>query len=192
MTIELTGNWKKGFAFDVHTLDSTYLGVDEHGHDRWESTRSEMGQLVYNLKYRHDRAAVEKIVDLLDKIKGIETMDYIVPVPPTNPGRRLQPVTEIARELGRRTGVEVLEGLLLKRPGGPELKNVEDNTERADLLRKSLFLSKDSDVSGKNVLLVDDLYRSGATLSVATELLLEQGKVQAVYVLTMTKTRSRR
>jgi predicted amidophosphoribosyltransferase len=129
---------------------------------------------------------------LLDKIKGIETMDYIVPVPPTNPGRRLQPVTEIARELGRRRGVEVLEGLLLKRRGGPELKNVDDPTERADLLRKSLFLSEDSDVSGKNVLLVDDLYRSGATLSVGAELLLEQGNAQAVYVLTMTKTRSRR
>lgn len=151
-----------------------------------------MGQLVYSLKYRNDPGAVEKIVDLLDKMKGIETMDCIVPVPPTNPRRRLKPVTEIARELGRRRSVEVLDNVLLKRHGGPELKNVADPTERADLLRKSLFLSEESSVSGMNVLLVDDLYRSGATLSVATELLFEQGKAQAVYVLTMTKTQSRR
>lgn len=192
MTIQLEGNWKKGFAFDVHTLDSTYLGVDEHGHDRWENTRSEMGQLVYDLKYGNDRRAVDKIVNLLDKIKGIETMDYIVPVPPTNPGRRVRPVSEIARELGRRRGVEVSGGLLLKRTGGPELKNVDGPKERANLLQKSLFLSGNPDVSGRNVLLVDDLYRSGATLAVGTELLLRHGKAKAVYVLTMTKTRSRR
>lgn len=192
MAIDLKGNWKKGFAFDVHTLDSTYLGVDELGRARWESERSEMGQLVYDLKYRNERAAVGKIVDLLDKMKGIETMDCIVPIPPTRPGRSVEPVTEIARELGRRTGVKVLDDILLKRPGGPELKDVDDPTERSALLRKSLILSKDSNVSGKNVLLVDDLYRSGATLSVATEILLRRGKALAVYVLTMTKTRSRR
>ena len=192
MTIKLKGNWKKGFAFDVHTLDSTYLGVDANGRDRWENTRSEMGQLVYDLKYGRDRAAVEKIVDLLDKMKGIETMDCIIPIPPTNPGRRFQPVTEIARELGKRAGVEVLDKVLLKRPGGPELKNVDDPVERTKLLRKSLILAKDSRIFGKNVLLVDDLYRSGATLSAATEILLKQGKARAVHVLTMTKTRSRR
>ncbi len=56
MTIKLKGNWKKGFAYDVHTLESVYLGVDQYGHDRWENTRSEMGELLYKLKYRGDMA----------------------------------------------------------------------------------------------------------------------------------------
>lgn len=43
MTIEIKGNWKKGFAYDVHTLDSVYMGVDEVGRARWDATRSEMG-----------------------------------------------------------------------------------------------------------------------------------------------------
>ena len=51
MSIELLGNWKKGFAYDVHTLDSVYMGADEFGHDHWKTTRSEMGELVYRLKY---------------------------------------------------------------------------------------------------------------------------------------------
>jgi len=29
MTIEIEGNWDKGFAYDVHTLDSVYLGPAE-------------------------------------------------------------------------------------------------------------------------------------------------------------------
>lgn len=40
MSIELQGNWKKGFAYDVHTLASNYLGVDEQGHARWDNVRS--------------------------------------------------------------------------------------------------------------------------------------------------------
>ena len=88
--------------------------------------------------------------------------------------------------------MRVLEGILSKRRAGPELKDVEDPSERRELLRESLILSTDCDISGKNVLLVDDLYRSGATLSVATERLLGEARAKAVYVLTMTKTRSRR
>ena len=192
MSIRLEGNWKRGLAFDVHTLSSTYLGVNEYGHDEWENTRSEIGELLYQLKYRADARKVRKIVKLLDKIKGIESMDYIVPVPSTNKHRRIQPVVEIARSLGERRDVEVLEGVLCKRSGGPELKNVTDVEERESLLRDKLYLEEADVLEGANVLVVDDLYRSGATLTVATELLYEQGGVNDVFVLTMTKTRSKR
>ena len=50
LTIKVDGNWDKGLAFDVHTLSSTYLGPDEYGHDLWDTTRTEMGQLIYSLK----------------------------------------------------------------------------------------------------------------------------------------------
>ena len=110
MTIEIKGNWKKGLAFDVHTLSSTYLGVDGSGHERWDSTRSEMGELVYQLKYKGKKANIEKIVDLISKkIKGLETFDAIIPVPPTNRNRAIQPVIQIANELGRRKRVKVLD-----------------------------------------------------------------------------------
>ena len=52
------------------------------------------------------------------------------------------------------------------------------------------FDTANYDISGKNVLLLDDLYRSGATLTVATEVLLEAG-AKSVVVLTLTKTRSK-
>jgi len=181
---------EKGFAYDIHTLDSGYLGADEYGHDRWENTRSEMGELLYDLKYHGRSENVEKIVDMLNRYKGIEGMDAIIPVPSTNKNRRIQPVLEITKELGKRVAVPVLEDLLFKRPGGPELKNVNDAEERKQILKNSLYLSDRYDISGGNVLLIDDLYRSGATLSAATEILYEKAGVEDVFVLTMTKTRS--
>lgn len=91
MTIELNGNWKKGFAYDIHTLASTYMGVDENGYAHWDNTRSEMGELVYQLKYQGDTTILSKIVDLLEKFKGLETMDAIIPIPPAK-HRAIQPV----------------------------------------------------------------------------------------------------
>jgi predicted amidophosphoribosyltransferase len=47
-------------------------------------------------------------------------------------------------------------------------------------------------LQGNSVLLIDDLYRSGSTLEVATELLIREAKVKHVFVLALTKTRSNR
>jgi competence protein ComFC len=192
MTIELEGNWRKGRAFDVHTLSSTYLGPNEFGHDQWENTRSEMGELIYKLKYQQDSSTLPTIVLLLDKIKGVEQFDYIIPIPPTDRGRAFQPVTEIALALGKRREVNVLTDFLAKKPGGQQLKKLDDPEEREKLLRDSLCIEGKRSIAGCDVLLVDDLYRSGATLRVATELLMQEAKVKSVSGLTMTKTRSKR
>ena len=44
---KIEGKWRAGIALDLHTVSSTYLGVDEAGHDRFETKRSEMGDLLY-------------------------------------------------------------------------------------------------------------------------------------------------
>lgn len=191
MRYKLEGKWKKGLAFDIHTIASDYLGTDEFGHDRWDTTRSEMGELLYQLKYRDDKSSIEKIIELLKGIRGIESFDAIIPVPPSKT-RAYQPVHEIAKALGVQRGVEVLVGFLVKKVGGHEIKEINDPDKRRNILEGKIAVAGERDISGKKVLLVDDLYRSGATLNVATDILYQEANVDSVSVLTMTKTRSKR
>ena len=190
MTIKLTGNWAKGSAYDIHTLSSVYLGADEHGHDHWDSQRSEMGQLLYQLKYKNNLSTVSTIVGLLlSTYKGLETKHAIIPIAASR-SRTTQPVAAVAKTLGASVGVPVYDALI-KQPNKQELKNITDATERMSMLRGLItFDTANYDISGKNVLLLDDLYRSGATLTVATEVLLKAG-AKSVVVLTLTKTRSK-
>ena len=191
MKYEIHGKWRKGYAFDLHTVASTYLGPDEYGHDRFENTRSEIGELIYQLKYQNDQSAVPKIIKLLSAIKGIEKFDAIIPVPSSQKHRKYQPVDEIAKALGKDRNVSVLIGLLEK-SGGQQLKNVDDPEERQKLLEDAITIANGEPLAGKNVLLIDDLYRSGATLDACCAVLLNIAKVESVCVLTMTKTRSKR
>lgn len=187
--LEIHGNWKRGVAFDRHIVSSEYLGEDQFGRNRFENKRSEMGELVYRLKYRRDSTVIPRIVELLDGVRDVEDFDLIVPIPPTVATRTQQPVRMIAEALGKRRGVPVLTDLLSKNPGGKPLKDVEDAAEKESILKGSMALSGMERVSGLKVLLVDDLFQSGATLRAATAILLEEGKAASVSILTMTKTR---
>jgi predicted amidophosphoribosyltransferase len=116
----------------------------------------------------------------------------IVPIPPSNTNRQNQPVFSIATEFGKRFGITVYLDVLEKLKGSQELKGITNPKERQKVLNKTMKIAKYYDLSGKNVLLIDDLYRSGATLKTATNLLYSEVDVKNVYVLTMTKTRSNR
>jgi competence protein ComFC len=189
--IEIEGNWHKGYAFALHTLSSIYVGDNPYGHPQFDTKYSEMGDLVRRFKYQQDKSALPRIVELLDDVQDIEKFDYLVPIPPTDKSRPFQPVTEIALALGKRRGVEVLSDLLAKKAGGQQLKDVKDPEEREKLLRESVYVAGKHSTEGRDILLIDDLYRSGATLRVATEL-LKAAKTRKVCVLTMTRTRSNR
>ena len=45
--IAINGPWQQGWALDLHTLSSTFIGDDAFGHPQFESKRSEIGELLY-------------------------------------------------------------------------------------------------------------------------------------------------
>ncbi len=194
--IEIKGNWTKGYALDIHTTSSEYLGDDEFGHPRFKTKYSELGESVLRLKYREDKSVLKDILDaitdfLKNKWKIMDTLDYIVPAPPSKLNREYQPVIEIVEKLSDIIDVPMCIDSLVKIKATQELKEIVDYEERKRILKDAFDIQNDC-IKDKNILLFDDLYRSGATLKIITEVLYNKGKVNSVYILTLTKTRSKR
>lgn len=91
-------------------------------------------------------------------------------------------------EILARTGIEKVQDFLRLLPKTHELKSVQDPEEREEILFGSMRVDS-GQIKGRSVLLVDDLYRSGATMTAATNIVLEQGGAKFVYVFAITRTR---
>ncbi len=186
----LSGNWRYGWALDVHTVSSTPL--PDGG---FETKRTEIGELLYQLKYHLDRSKVEPIAEAAANfLKSRLVLPYlaaIIPVPPSDTDRPFQPVQELAIRIGQKINLPILLDYLVKVKPTKALKSIEDSVSRKRQLQGA-FKVADLSLAGKYVLVFDDLFRSGETLRAITEVLYTQGKVARVYVLTITRTRTRR
>jgi predicted amidophosphoribosyltransferase len=128
---------------------------------------------------------IETAVDFLRP--HCHKFDLIVPVPPSTE-RKVQPVILLANGIGRAFGIPVADSIRTTRSTAP-LKDVTDPGERKKLL-DGLYSVEAAQTRGRNVLLFDDLFRSGSTMNAITEVLLSEGGAVTVRVLTITKTRS--
>ncbi len=186
---QIRGNWLDGYVLDVHTTSSTYLGVNEYGHDVYDTTRSEVGELLYRLKYRSDlKAAEELITTAAAYLKPwAAQLDVIVPVPPSGV-RTIQPVVTLASGIGTALGLAVANCIGTTRPP-TQLKGVVDPQRRRELL-DGLYTINGDPVRQRRVLLFDDLFRSGSTMNAITDLLRAQGGATSVHAFAITRTRS--
>lgn len=188
---KIKGKWKQGWVLDMHSTDSNFLGHDEFGHPQFETVRTEMGELLYRLKYKEDATVLPDLVDGASWFvrRWGAPVTGIVPVPPTNARRRLQPVILLAEAMGRELQIPVLENAIRRTKQYAELKNVQDPEERRRLL-EGAFEVNAARVRGHRLLLLDDLYRSGATMNAIGEALVSAG-AEGVYALALTQTRRR-
>ena len=188
--IRIPGSWRQGYALDYHTLRSTFIGHDEFGHLLFETERSAIGEALYRLKYKSDYGPMDELVETTAQfIDQWELgLDWLLPVPPSRK-RRYQPVFELARRLAAKLNLPLCEDCALKGKTTAELKNVFSYEERMQLL-ESAYKIDAVRLQGKSVLLLDDLYRSGATLNALTAAVYQQGGAVNVYVLALTRTRS--
>lgn len=185
---KIEGPWVDGRVLDLHSTGSEFLGYDEYGHEQFDTRRTDVGELLYRLKYRSDISALEEIGTVSEKfIRSWRiTFDVIVPAPPTRM-RRVQPLHQIADELARRFDVPVVKAVSKKAAGAAELKNLREYHERQAVLQDALVVNGRA-VAGKRVLLLDDLIRSGATLGAVATALTEAGAA-IIFAFALTRTR---
>ena len=186
--ILLNGSWDYGIALDNHTQSSEYIGNDPFGNPRFNTVRTDMGELVYQLKYRGDRSAVVKLaeaaVDYLNSSGISQMINIILPAPPTRE-RRFQPTFLIAEAIADRVGIFYSDDALVK-TSTAEAKNFagadgEDNIVSVQFQKKFVIPC--------NILLIDDIFDSGKTLNACVNALRQDSNTKKVFVLTMTKAK---
>ncbi len=139
--------------------------------------------LIHGFKYRRFRKHIRFLCSELRRrpalIKALGKSDGIVPVP-LHPARRRErgynQAELISREIARRCGLPVLPGALFRiRPTTSQTRLGEE--ERARNLAGA-FRAVSEMVSGKRILLVDDVYTTGSTLRHCRDELLRAGATE--------------
>lgn len=175
--VRIYGTWDEGIVLDNHMLKSVFLGYDEN-------TRTEIGELIYKFKYQKDKSCLPKVMDLikdiLDKRNLKEKIDIVIPVPPSNKTREYQPVFEISKEIAKYLGKECKLDILSK----------ESNLQVKDGYNINGMIKQNKNIENEtNILVIDDLYSTGATLNEVCKVLRNDKNVKSIYCLAMTKTK---
>lgn len=186
---EIRGNWDRGYGLDKHMLSSVYIGDDEHGHARFNNTRTEVGEALFQLKYRAGWEYAEPLAQAIADNIGplLPFIGLIVPMPATS-ARPRQPVTEVANALGRIMTKPVFHSLLFKQAGGQKLKDLPTREAKVEAVKNAFSYQDQIEGEGRhNLLLVDDLYDSGATAEAAVAVLRTYPKISGIYFAALTR-----
>jgi ComF family protein len=141
----------------------------------------ELSTLIHGFKYRHLRRHIPFLSAYLkyrpDLGDFLKSRDAVVPVPLHAARRRergFNQAEEIAREMGEACGIPMLPGALRRvRSTGTQTKL--GRGKRQDNLKGAFACPKPESVAGKKIVLVDDVFTTGATASECARLLMASG-----------------
>ena len=121
---------------------------------------------------------------------GFQTVDLIVPVPLSKKRaleRGFNQASVLSKILARKTKINLDEQSLVRRIHTPMHRVGMDGKARASSVENAFEVTRPKLIEGKIVLLVDDVFTSGATVSNCAGTLKKNG-AEKVLVLTLAKT----
>ena len=183
--------WIEGYAFSVHTLYSIYVGENEFGHPIYDTKRTQMGELVYQLKYKQNLSVLPQIITLLKSDSTFVSFirkDFVLLVPATRKDRKFQPVEIVADAIGKEFGISIIKDMI-EAENHTEIKHVE-KAKKIDILKSSYSYNDHPEIDrNSKIIIFDDLYSSGSTMNVVADLLHENGFTN-LYAFALTRTKN--
>ena len=156
--------------------------------------QSEASRLIYQLKYKGHPEIGEQLgkmaVEEMKESGFFEGIDALVPIPLTperEKERGYNQSMEIAMGIHLATGIPVISNCLCRKAfaGSQTLK---DRRSRQENVINAFQLLRPADLTGKHVLLIDDVVTTGATL-VACGQEVMKAKPRAISILSLGYTR---
>jgi len=138
-------------------------------------------QAIHQLKYRNLRALAVLLAQLLDDclVSSPVPGEVLVPVPLHQKRLRERGYNQsslLAQELGKLTNLPVVNDCLIRqRHASPQARTSTVDERRSNVA--GAFICRDRRLKDKQVLLIDDVSTSGATLDACSRALKEAGAV---------------
>jgi len=136
---------------------------------------------IHELKYRNLRALAPSLAELMHGylMENPVTGNVLVPVPLHRKRHRERGYNQsalLARELGRLSGLKVVDNCLVRHSYAPPQARSASVGERRNNVAGT-FACRDGQLRGREVILVDDVSTSGATLDACAGALKSAGAV---------------
>ena len=146
-------------------------------------------QLIQRFKFDGRRDALCVLLEpLIERVAELR-VDSLVPVP-RHPARVRElgrdPVYELARALGRRTGLPLPRGVLRRTRATPPQTDLSPRDRRTNVAGS--FAARPGALCGRRTLLLDDVITTGATLAAAASELRRTAKPRTLLPLALAGT----
>ena len=178
--IPLVGNFDSGYALGQY---SEQAGA--------QTEKTQVGESLYRFKYQFDRDAGEELANLAaELIKGqrlLRSSDFIVTVPPSFTSRPFDPISFLAERVSQRSKIRWERDVIRRARITKLQKRIFDKVGKEENVISTFRLSNPVLISGKKILLLDDLYDSGATTNQISQI-LRQAKAHKIFCLVLAKT----
>lgn len=183
----IDGPWTLGYSLDRHKIRSIPIGPNEYGHMQFNTLRTEVGESLFQLKYRSDYAQVQHIAHQLYQSfsQVFDSAGLVIPMPPSK-ARQKQPVVEIAHEFARLKDIPCYENLLVKTKTTPPMKDLDNREEKVAMLMEAFSVYDVLGAGLYDVILIDDLFDTGSSIEAATNSLRKYSKIRHIYIATVT------
>ncbi|MCD6452734.1 MAG: ComF family protein [Dehalococcoidales bacterium] len=140
-----------------------------------------MRQAIHQLKYRNLRALAKPLAKLLSDYLAINPIpaEWLVPVPLHQKRLRERGYNQsqlLARELSQLTGLPVMDNCLIRQRYSFPQTQTQSVTERRSNVAGA-FISSDSQLKDRAVLVIDDVSTTGATLNACAIALKAAGAI---------------
>ena len=144
---------------------------------------------VYRFKYSERREYAdfygEEIAEYLGETIKTLKPDALIPVPMYRKKERIRgynQATILAKAIGKRLGISVRDDLVVRCKNTVPMKLLDENQRKANL--KKAFNIAQNEVKYKCIILIDDIYTTGATLDAVAKVFRDKG-VKKIYFVTL-------